>query len=220
MIAAMSSPDADSTEQPARPRNPTAQKILEVAADLMSKQGYNGTSIQAVAAKAGVNKALVFYYFESKDKLFDEVLTRYYTQQGDAILNVLRGPGTPVERMHNVLDAYFDYIDEHRLYPRVAQQEIARPDGRHEVIKAVNESTYKLFAAALGDILPADGPFSVRHFFISFAGMIIYEHLYMPVQEDWLWGGQDPLSKENRAERRAHLHGALDAVLQYAGVKA
>ncbi len=50
------------------------EKILDSARILFAKNGYFGTSMREIADQAGVNKALLFYYFGSKKKLYHEVL--------------------------------------------------------------------------------------------------------------------------------------------------
>jgi AcrR family transcriptional regulator len=56
--------------------NETIKKILSAASHLFSKKGYDATSVDEISAEANVNKALIYYYFESKRKLlnflFDE----------------------------------------------------------------------------------------------------------------------------------------------------
>lgn len=44
-------------------------RILEAAEELFSDQGFDGTSVNSIAKKAEVNKALIYYYFKSKDDI-------------------------------------------------------------------------------------------------------------------------------------------------------
>jgi TetR/AcrR family transcriptional regulator len=44
-------------------------KILKAAEELFSTKGFDGTSVREVAEKAGVNKALIFYYFKNKEEI-------------------------------------------------------------------------------------------------------------------------------------------------------
>ncbi len=52
----------------------TRERILLAAAQLYVLHGYDGTTIQAIANKAGVTKPLVFYHFASKERLFSSLL--------------------------------------------------------------------------------------------------------------------------------------------------
>ena len=51
----------------------TEQKILESARNIFHKKGLSGSRMQEIADKAGINKAMLHYYYSSKDKLFDAV---------------------------------------------------------------------------------------------------------------------------------------------------
>lgn len=54
--------------------NTTKNKILNVAEALFAEKGFDGTSMGEIAKKVGINKSSIYYYFESKDKLLEEVL--------------------------------------------------------------------------------------------------------------------------------------------------
>ena len=47
----------------------TRQRILDVALDLFTEQGYDGTSLRQIAERLGVTKAALYYHFESKDDI-------------------------------------------------------------------------------------------------------------------------------------------------------
>ena len=89
-LAAMTRTDAPQTLQPAptptrrgRPRKTaepgladTRDLILDAAEDLFSKHGFYGVTIREVAREAGVDTALIHYYFAAKRGLFDSVFLR------------------------------------------------------------------------------------------------------------------------------------------------
>ncbi|KAF0244517.1 MAG: TetR family transcriptional [Planctomycetota bacterium] len=58
----------------------TREKLLDAATSLMLSQGYNGTSVDAICAEAGVTKGSFFHYFESKDELGRAALQRFCTK--------------------------------------------------------------------------------------------------------------------------------------------
>ena len=60
----------------------TRDLILDAAEDLFSKHGFYGVTIREVAREAGVDTALVHYYFAAKRALFDAVFLRRGTQTG------------------------------------------------------------------------------------------------------------------------------------------
>jgi AcrR family transcriptional regulator len=52
------------------------EKIISVAAALIRQKGYNGTSLQEIANKIGINKSSIFHYFRNKEELLLRVLER------------------------------------------------------------------------------------------------------------------------------------------------
>lgn len=81
---ALNTAGVDSRKAPARRGRPpkraqapdTSETILDVAEDLFSKHGFYGVTIREVAREAGVDTALVHYYFGAKRGLFDAVFLR------------------------------------------------------------------------------------------------------------------------------------------------
>jgi AcrR family transcriptional regulator len=57
-----------------RPSEVTRERIMKAAERLFAEHGYDGTSIRAIVAKAGVNQAAINYHFDGKDGLYREVL--------------------------------------------------------------------------------------------------------------------------------------------------
>jgi AcrR family transcriptional regulator len=73
-VAEIRSRDADRTQQ----------EILAAATGEFAAHGFGGARIETIAERAGVNKKLIYYYFEGKDELFLAVLERSYAQIRDA----------------------------------------------------------------------------------------------------------------------------------------
>ncbi|MEV5240727.1 TetR family transcriptional regulator [Streptomyces cinnamoneus] len=69
---------AEKARKPARRRDADATRrlLVEAAAELFAERGYDRTTVRAIAARAGVNQALLFRYFGSKTALFGEVVAR------------------------------------------------------------------------------------------------------------------------------------------------
>lgn len=54
----------------------TEEKIFEAATEVFEEKGLAGSRMQSIADRAGINKALLHYYFRSKDQLFEAVFTK------------------------------------------------------------------------------------------------------------------------------------------------
>ena len=55
-------------------RAKTREKILKVATKLFARKGFDGARVDEIAQKAGVNKALIYYYFKSKEEILEEIM--------------------------------------------------------------------------------------------------------------------------------------------------
>jgi AcrR family transcriptional regulator len=190
----------------------TRAAILKAAEELFGERGYSSVSARDVAQRAGVNKALVFYHFETMEHLFEEVLDRYYEAQGAALAGAFEGEGSFQERVVRLLEAYMDFMDAHRLFPRLVQQEVSRKGPAVEKIRTNMAVLLEWAERALGDVLPKKGPVSARHFYLTLGGMVIQYYAYAPALVG-AWGA-DPLGAEARSERREHLRWVVAAILE------
>jgi len=190
----------------------TAQRILEAADELFGELGYHAVSARDIARRAGVNKALVFYHHGSMEALFEAVLQRFYQAHEKALAGASEGDAGLADRLHALVDAYLDFIDDNRRYPRLVQREVAGGDAPLGPVRQSLAALHALLERALGDLVPPDGPRAARQFFVTFSGAVINYYTYAPVLGP-LWGG-DPLEPEAVAERREHLHWLVDVLVE------
>jgi len=55
----------------------TREKILDTATKIFARKGFDGARVDEIAQKAGVNKALIYYYFKSKEEILEEIMKRF-----------------------------------------------------------------------------------------------------------------------------------------------
>jgi TetR/AcrR family transcriptional regulator len=193
------------------PKAPAAS-ILSAADELLCEVGYDGMSMQAVADRAGVNKASVFYYFNSKSALIERVLERYYAEHLAALERAFSGDGDLRERFHRLVDAYLDYIESNARYPRLVQQQVVGSGEHRELIQKNLAPLYDWVVHALSEFAPETGPMAARQLFVTFSGIVINYYTFAPLlQPKW---GSDPLGPESLAERRAHVHWIVDVLIE------
>ena len=80
----MAARTADVVEIRSRDADRTQQEILAAATAEFPAHGFGGARIEAIAERAGVNKKLIYYYFDGKDELFLAVLERTYADIREA----------------------------------------------------------------------------------------------------------------------------------------
>lgn len=107
--------------------------ILAAALAEFAGHGLAGARMDAIAASAGVNKALLYYYFRSKAELYDAVLNEFFQRLQARIARALDSGATASERILLYARAHFDSISESRYYARLFQGEMSagREDSPH-----------------------------------------------------------------------------------------
>ena len=108
-----------------REHTDTEQKIFAAALEVFSEQGRGAARMQDIAERAGINKALVHYYFRSKDRLYEEVfeylITNYFAMIGRTIVD----SDTFEETLRKFIDTFLDILSEHPHFPRFMLRELS-----------------------------------------------------------------------------------------------
>src|SRR5208337_4368541 len=100
----------------------TREAILEAAERIFGDEGLEGARTDALAAAAGVNKALLYYYFGSKEGLYRAVLEGYLADFNRHALNVLSAPGSARSLLLRYINLNFDFIGAHRHHGPLFQR--------------------------------------------------------------------------------------------------
>src|SRR5579863_2059437 len=90
--------------------------ILEAAAREFAEFGVAGARTDAIAREAGVNKALLYYYFKDKETLYGSVLNEAFAGLKVAVFKVLDGELPVREKIMAYAGAYFDFVASNQFY--------------------------------------------------------------------------------------------------------
>lgn len=102
-----------------RPSSGARERILDACLEVLKAEGYAGLSIAKVAAKAGENKALIAYYFGSKQGLVAATGRQLGEMISEEILGGLRNAGSAEEIVRGAADGLWDLMDRDERLPRV-----------------------------------------------------------------------------------------------------
>jgi AcrR family transcriptional regulator len=95
-------------------------QLLEIAETLFSRKGYDGTSVRDIAETAGINTAMISYYFGSKEKLMEEIFERKSMNIREKVDLLLKEDRLdPLEKMYSLVDEYIDRIMERKRFHRI-----------------------------------------------------------------------------------------------------
>jgi AcrR family transcriptional regulator len=100
------------------------EQILIVAEELFGENGFDGTSVRDIAHKAGVNLAMISYYFGSKEKLL-EALIEFRTGYITGILEELNKDQTlsPWDKIDRLVEFYVDRILNNLRFHNIMHRE-------------------------------------------------------------------------------------------------
>lgn len=107
----------------------TEREILEAARKVFQKKGFAGARMDDIAKAAGANKALLHYYFRSKQKLFEKVFEEALGQFFEKVVNILEGDLPLDVKIYRVVDMYSGMLIHNKHLPFFILGEIRENTG-------------------------------------------------------------------------------------------
>jgi AcrR family transcriptional regulator len=113
----------------------TKTELLGAARQLFAEKGFRGTTVRAIANRAGANIAAVTYHFGSKEKLYHAVLEAATAPVRERLAKTVNLPDPPLDQLENHIRATFAFIHENPDLPRLIFQQLVQggplpPPGR------------------------------------------------------------------------------------------
>jgi AcrR family transcriptional regulator len=117
-----SAPDSNAIPSDARRKydpEQTKRNILDVATQEFSAMGLSGARVDAIAERTNTTKRMLYYYFGSKEGLYEAVLDKVYGDIRALEQDLHVGELEPREGMRRLVEFTFDYHDKHRDFVRL-----------------------------------------------------------------------------------------------------
>jgi TetR/AcrR family transcriptional regulator len=95
----------------------TEEKILKAAEEVFVRDGYDGSRMQDIADVAGINKALLHYYFRSKDKLFEKVFDSKIQSFFPRVDEVFEQDLPFIDKIHFFIEGYINLLRKNPYLP-------------------------------------------------------------------------------------------------------
>jgi TetR/AcrR family transcriptional regulator len=123
----------------------TEEKIKAAAQKVFLQKGFSGARMQDIADEAGINKALLHYYFRSKDMLFDKIFMEVFQQNLPKINNIAQSDDSLFEKIEKFVGEYLSIINANPLVPLFVVNELTRhPERFLQKLFATTEGGPKL----------------------------------------------------------------------------
>lgn len=110
--------------------NDTESRILQAAENEFFEKGYAGARTASIAEAAGVTHAMLHYYFRTKDKLFERIVSEKISILGNIIISAISDEDLTLEdRIRQGIERHFDFIAANRDLPKfIVNEVLTRPD--------------------------------------------------------------------------------------------
>ena len=105
----------------------TLQKILDAARHEFAERGLDGARVDRIAERAGVNKAMIYYHFKSKDELYFEVIRTFFGHVAGGVKETV-DPSTGLEKvLAGIAEVYARHMKEVASMRPIMLRELANP---------------------------------------------------------------------------------------------
>jgi len=103
----------------------TRERIIQAAKDVFAEQGFAGARVDAIARRAGVNKAALYYHIGDKQALYAEVLHDVVGATAARLSRDVAAQAGPEEKLRAYIRSFAAALDANPQMPRIMMREIA-----------------------------------------------------------------------------------------------
>ena len=128
----------------------TEQKIIEAAQEEFMLKGFAGARTTAIAEKAGVTHAMFHYYFRTKEKIFEKIISQKLEMLASLIQDSILSGNYPLEdKIRHIIDSHIDFIAENPELPGFLVREVFSNGERLALVRSKIESFAPILVASL-----------------------------------------------------------------------
>lgn len=175
--------------------NDIETRIIEAATKVFLEKGYTGTNMTLIAEAAGIGRPALYYYYRTKDKIFEEIFGNLVKSFVPGVLEIIK-KDTPIEnRLEELVDAYFKQIARNPRLPIFIVSELNRdPDF---LLKTAVDLHLENYFLAIMDAYQEESraghlkevpPYSIV---LNVIGGVVTPFLFKPIIETFVSGGED-----------------------------
>jgi AcrR family transcriptional regulator len=166
-----------------RDREATKTEILDAAVEEFARNGLANARIEAIAANTGVTKAMIYYYFNNKEGLYEAILKRGFNAYMQPLQELSLETLSPTEALEEFVRCLLSILVRNPNWPLIMCYEALQNQGRYYKRIGINNIDAQLIAilergVADGSFRPLDPRFTANNiigicvfYFISRDGM-------------------------------------------------
>lgn len=198
--------------------NSTEQQIITAAKQLFIEKGFAETNMSDIAAKAGINRPGLHYYFRTKEKMFEAVFSDIVHSFVPAIQDIIQQDIPITDRMAEVVNVYFETMQREPCLPIFILREIQR-DTPH-LINTIRKLDTVQYICTIQEILLSEmdkgnlKKISLEFVFNTFYGLLFFPFLLKPLT-DAVFSDSGTTDFSNKLEQwKTHIISQMEYLLR------
>ncbi|GAB4449819.1 MAG: TetR/AcrR family transcriptional regulator [Bacteroidales bacterium] len=179
-------------------------KILDAAKKIFIEKGFDGASMQDIATEAGINKALLHYYFRKKEYLFQAIFKQALSNFIPNVMQLMTSNEPFVIKLKLFLNNYIDLLTQHPHIPIFILHELSRrPENLVVLIKSMGLNPTILISIFEKEIKEAGGEYYPPiHLIINTIAMCIFPFAAKPIISSFIFNQNEEEYQKFISERK------------------
>jgi AcrR family transcriptional regulator len=162
----------------------TEEKIKQAARRLFTERGFDAVKTRDIAEEAGINLALLNYYFRSKEKLFDIIMIENFQQFVQQLIPILGDENLPLDEiLVKVTASYIDMLKHNPDLPFFIMNEMRSDSTKLQFVREKMADVRAAFIKRVEDTLLKKkiNRAAMGHMMMNFMGLIIFPFIAQPI---------------------------------------
>lgn len=171
-------------------------EICEAAVRIFHNLGYQGASLSAVASELGIDRATLYYYFSSKEQMFDEIVRSVLEENEQLARRIAESRVSPARKMRDLITAFMmSYVENYPLLHIYVREDLSQVSDKRSEWSVYMRKLNRSIEGTIIDIIEqgySDGCFrrigSARTAAYGILGMLNWSHRWfkpgMPVSAE------------------------------------
>ncbi|AMC11458.1 TetR family transcriptional regulator [Lutibacter profundi] len=187
--------------------NTTEVEILNAAKRVFQHKGMEGARMQEIADEAGINKAMLHYYYRSKQLLFEAVFKKAFSMLAPQLNEIINSDLSICEKIRSFSNNYISFVIKHPYLPNFIIQELNRsPEFIQKLLAEKHFPNIEKFKKQVNDKV-AEGiirPIKAEQLFINILALNIFPFIGAPLLKGFI-NVDDKAYKKLMTERKTEV---------------
>ena len=189
----------------------TEKAILQAARKIFTEKGKEGARMQEIADSAGINKALLHYYFRNKQRLFEAVFLEAFEKIIPHLITIIESDKSFTEVLKLFIDKYITLILDNPHLPGFILHELSRnPENiaflLEQRVANINKLTEKINTEiSNGNIKPIDP----KQIIVNVIGLCVFPFIARPIIQKVFFEGDNDAYDQFLNERKTEVYNFI-----------